>query len=317
MASEKRWRFCREITVDDGKDTTAEPANIRPFLRWAGSKRRLLQFLTPYMPKSIGKYYEPFLGGGAMFFYLGPKRAEISDVSTALIETYRAVRVSPSEVLKFLRPLTPSKKNYKQLKNYTPRSIVGRAGRFIFLNKACWNGLYRVNSDGIFNVPYGWPRTDFIIDEANLLRCAKQLRRREVSIKQQDFEEIERRVDDGDFVFLDPPYVTSHNMNGFVDWNECLFSWSDQVRLASMARKLVKKGANVLITNANHADVHSLYIGFGTATYSRWSNLASNTSRRGTTSEAIFFGGPAYARSTAPQRRWNRGAEDGSYSRFD
>jgi len=302
--------------VDCGKDQSTEPANIRPFLRWAGSKRRLLRFLTPYVPQEFGKYFEPFLGGGAMFFYLGPKRAEVSDASAALIDTYRAVRSHSREILKFLDQLTPTKRNFQKLKGYAPRSAPARAGRFIFLNKACWNGLYRVNSNGIFNVPYGWPRTDFIINEPNLLRCATQLRRREVSIKRQDFANIEQRVEANDFVFLDPPYVTSHNMNGFVDWNECLFSWSDQIRLASMARRLVKKGANVLVTNANHGDVQNLYSDFGMAIYSRWSNLASDTSRRGTTSEAIFFGGPAYPQVKGAGRRDRQGTEDGSYSRF-
>lgn len=300
-----------------GKNGFHDPANIRPFLRWAGSKRRLLRFLVPYIPRKLSKYYEPFLGGGALFFYLAPDRAEISDASSPLIETYRAVRTNPKEILKFLRPLKPSKNTYQQFRKYSPRSDVGRAGQFIFLNKACWNGLYRVNSDGIFNVPYGWPRTDFIIDETNLLRCAKQLRRREVSIKKQDFEEIEPRVNAGDFVFLDPPYVTSHNMNGFIDWNECLFSWSDQIRLAAMAERLVKKGTNVLITNADHADVHSLYENFGKSIYSRASTLASDTSRRGTTSEAIFFGGPGYAEIRVARRNNARDWEHGSRSRFD
>jgi DNA adenine methylase len=276
-----------------------EFANIRPFLRWAGSKRLLLKHLVPFIPKSLNKYYEPFLGGGSMFFYIGPKSAEISDASLPLIETYRAVRKYSDEVLDFLRPLRPSKTRFLALRQYSPRSEVGRAAQFIFLNKACWNGLYRVNSDGIFNVPYGRPRTNFIIDEDNLRRCSRQLRRREVSIKNQDFEEIESRVKEGDFVFLDPPYVTSHNMNGFVDWNERLFSWSDQIRLAEMAKRIIKKKANVLITNAAHGDVQALYSGFGRVTFSRWSALASDTSRRGTTSEAIFFGGPAYSSKKA------------------
>jgi DNA adenine methylase len=273
-----------------------EFANIRPFLRWAGSKRRLLHHLIPYIPQKFNKYYEPFLGGGAMFFYLGPKRAEISDASAPLIDTYRAVKNNPTQILTFLRPLRPSKSKFREMREYNPRGDVGRAAQFIFLNKACWNGLYRVNSDGIFNVPYGWPRSNFIINEQNLLHCSRQLRRREVSIKKQDFGDIEERVNEGDFVFLDPPYVTSHNMNGFIDWNECLFSWEDQVRLASMARRLIKKNANVLITNANHSDLEALYSGFGKAVFRRFSSLASDTSRRGTTSEAIFYGGPAYSR---------------------
>ncbi len=249
-----------------------------------------------------------------MFFYLGPKSAEISDASLPLINTYRAVRNDSKKVLDFLRPLRPSKSRFQKLREYNPRSMVGYASQFIFLNKACWNGLYRVNSEGEFNVPYGWPRTNFIIDEANLQRCSTQLQRRGVSVKQQDFEKIEDRVEEGDFVFLDPPYVTSHNMNGFVDWNECLFSWEDQIRLSEMAQRLVKKKANVLITNAAHADVRALYSSFHHAQFTRSTTLASDRSRRGTTSEAIFYGGPAYKkRIVGPSLV--RSGDDASYGR--
>jgi DNA adenine methylase len=197
-------------------------------------------------------------------------------------------------VLKFLHPLRPDRETFNRIKQYRPTSEANRAAQFIFLNKACWNGLYRVNSEGIFNVPFGQPKTDFLIDEDNFFRCAQQLRRRSISVKCQDFQAITAEVAEGDFVFLDPPYVTSHNMNGFVDWNECLFSWKDQIRLAEMASHLVTKGANVLITNAAHSDVAALYKGFGVQRFERSSTLAGDPSRRGTTSEAIFFGGPAY-----------------------
>jgi DNA adenine methylase len=250
-----------------------------------------------------------------MLFYLGPKRAEISDASAPLIETYRAAGETPDQVLKFLRRLKPDKPTFNRIRQYAPRTRAGAAGQFIFLNKSCWNGLYRVNSSGIFNVPFGWPKTDNLIDEENFLRCSSQLRRREVSIKYQDFEEIEPRVSEGDFVFLDPPYVTSHNMNGFVDWNECLFSWKDQVRLAAMAQRLVEKRANVLVTNAAHADLRTLYRTFGQAEFNRSSTLASDTSRRGRTSEAIFFAGPAYPKQVAPPIK--QGRSNGSHSRTD
>lgn len=268
--------------------------NLRPFLRWAGSKRKLLRHLTPYVPETWNRYHEPFVGGASMFFFLCPDRATVSDASMALVETYQAVRRDPDKVLKFLRPLRPDRETFNRIKRYRPTNESNRAAQFIFLNKACWNGLYRVNSDGIFNVPFGQPKTDFLIDEANFLLCAQQLRRRSISVKCQDFETITADVAEGDFVFLDPPYVTSHNMNGFVDWNECLFSWKDQVRLAEMARRLTMKKANVLITNADHPDVAALYKDFGATRFERTSTLAGDTTRRRTTSEAIFFRGPAY-----------------------
>lgn len=271
-----------------------EPANVRPFLRWAGSKRRILKQLIPFIPDQFGKYYEPFLGGGSMFFFLCPPRSEISDVSRSLIEIYRAVRKSPEEILEFLRPLRPSRAAFNKVKSFAPQSGHELAGSFIFLNRSCWNGLYRVNSDGIFNVPYGWPKTNFLIDENNFRKCAKQLRRRSVTLRCQDFEEIGGRVKEGDFVFFDPPYVTSHNMNGFVDWNERLFSWKDQVRLAALTRRLIAARVNVLVTNADHEDVRDLYQGLYYNQLRRHSTLAADKSRRVKTSEAIFVGGPFY-----------------------
>lgn len=275
-------------------DNSDEAAHPEPFLSWAGSKRKLIHHLSPFFPKAFDKYYEPFLGGGSVFFYLQPKRAEISDLSAALVETYRAVRSSPEAILDILRPLRPTKKNFEAMKAKTPVSKAGRGAQFIFLNKTCWNGLYRVNSAGIFNVPFGSPKSDFVVDEDNLLACAKQLRRREITIECQDFEDIGDRAEVGDFVFLDPPYITSHNLNGFADWNERLFSWKDQIRLAAMATKLVEKGVNVLITNADHDDVRRLYANFASHSFQRHSTLANDTTKRRRTSELIIFGGPYY-----------------------
>jgi DNA adenine methylase len=269
-------------------------ANARPFLRWAGSKRRLLKHLIPYVPAQWNRYYEPFLGGGSLFFFLAPSHAHISDASAPLIATYRGVKRNPNGILSYLRPLRPSKSSFDQIRSQAPENETEAAAQFIFLNKACWNGLYRVNSKGIFNVPYGWPRSDFLIDEPNFLKCAKQLQRRSIRIQHQDFEAISDSVTANDFVFLDPPYITSHNMNGFADWNESLFRWQDQIRLAEMAHRLVFKGANVLITNAAHADIRALYPGFGHATYERTSTLAGDLKFRKTTSEAIIYGGPSY-----------------------
>lgn len=284
----------RTEIISEPRPAGRKTSDVRPFLRWAGSKRKLLRYLAPYVPDTWNRYYEPFLGGASMFFHLCPESATISDAGKALIGTYSAVRREPERILTFLRGLRPDRETFDRIKKYRPTNEANKAAQFIFLNKACWNGLYRVNADGIFNVPYGWPKTDFLIDEENFLRCAQQLRRRSISIRCHDFQSISESVGKGDFVFLDPPYVTSHNMNGFVDWNECLFSWKDQVRLAEMARTLAMKKANVLITNADHPDVAALYKGFGSTSFERTSTLAGDTTRRRTTSEAIFFRGPAY-----------------------
>jgi len=273
-------------------------ADIRPFLRWAGSKRRLLKHLVRFIPPTYNKYYEPFLGGGALFFYIGPAEAEISDISSHLISMYTNVKDAPEEILEYLKPLKADREHFDKVKASVPENDIEDSARLIFLNKTCWNGLFRVNSDGIFNVPFGRPKTDFIIDESNFLRCSKLLKNPRITVLKQDFQEIETCVKRGDFIFCDPPYITSHNRNGFADWNEKLFSWNDQIRLATMARRIVERGANVLVTNADHAEVHTLYKDFGSYTFHRRSTLASNAKRRITTSEAVFFGGPAYERAS-------------------
>ena len=267
---------------------------LKPFLKWAGSKRKLLNQLAPLVPDQMGKYFEPFLGGGSLFFAISPESAEISDASGALIETYKAVKRDVERVLRFIRPLELNREEFERIKNATFRTAGNRAGAFIYLNKACWNGLYRVNSKGKFNVPFGWPRSDFIVDSKQLRDCSKQLRRRAISIKKQDFGCIEPRVRSGDFVFLDPPYVTAHNFNGFVDWNERLFRWDDQVRLSELALRLVQRGANVLVTNADHPSVIDLYREFGFRRITRQSTLASNATKRKITTEGLFFAGPFY-----------------------
>lgn len=273
-----------------------------PFLKWAGSKRRLLDQMKPFVPETFGKYFEPFLGGGTLFFALGPNHAEISDVSPALIGTYKAVKNDVDKVLNFVSPLEPNKLEFNRVKNLNLRASGSKAGAFIFLNKTCWNGLYRVNAAGKFNVPFGMPRADFVVDQDQLRTCSKLLRKRSVSIKLQDFDRIEKRVSANDFVFFDPPYVTSHNTNGFVDWNEKLFSWHDQVRLSYLAKRLVARGVNVVVTNADHPSVLSLYDGFGFHRLSRFSTLASDADKRRATTESLFYAGPNYLRKEVAPR---------------
>jgi DNA adenine methylase len=163
-----------------------------------------------------------------------------------------------------------------------------RAAEFIYLNRAGWNGLYRVNSRGEFNVPYEAPKTSAIVDAEHLRGCAKLLRRSRVRIETADFDHALNSCERGDFVFLDPPYVTGHNNNGFIDYNERLFSWADQVRLAQTAVALAKRGVKVMVTNANHQGVIDLYPTFEAIEIERSSTLASDKSSRGLVTETVL-----------------------------
>lgn len=260
----------------------------RPFLRWAGSKQRLLGQILPFIPPNYGRYYEPFLGSGALFFALRPERASLSDFSEEVVGVWKAVRDNVDYLSDYLRPLKPDKTIFYDIRASRTVDYPKRAAEFLYLNKTCWNGLYRVNSRGEFNVPYGAPQSDFIFDEANLKLCADILKRSSISLTRCDFAQTLRHPRSGDLVFLDPPYVTKHNLNGFRDYNERLFSWADQERLAAMARRLVDRGVHVIVSNADHADVIALYDEFRVVQLERPSTLASNAAKRGRITEAMF-----------------------------
>ncbi|MGH7139231.1 MAG: DNA adenine methylase [Pirellulales bacterium] len=269
-----------------GRWASAEP---RPFLRWAGSKRALLAHIVPLLPRGFATYREPFLGSGALFFLLQPTRAVLSDACSELVQTFSAVRDNVSAVAGHLRPLAPDPDTFRRFRARRSRGRLRRAAEFIYLNKTCWNGLYRVNLNGEFNVPYGRPKSDGIVDFSNLRACAAALGKKGIKLWNCDFAPALERTQKGDLVYLDPPYVTRHNNNGFVEYNEVLFSWADQKRLAELARQLADSGASVIITNADHHEIVELYSGFTIVRFNRKSTIASSAGARGKVSEMIAY----------------------------
>jgi len=275
-----------EIGHRASRPFSAEP---RPFLRWAGSKRFLLPHIAVVLPKEFGTYYEPFLGSGSLFFLLLADSAVLSDSCKDLITTYRAVRDNPEQVMSHLRLWKPDRDLYYEIREKRSSWRYRRAAEFIYLNKTCWNGLYRVNLEGKFNVPYGKPKTDNIVEGRELFTAAKALSRKGVKLLVADFGESLKDVEKNDFVYLDPPYVTGHNGNGFLEYNKNIFSWEDQVRLADTARRLASRGAHVIVSNANHAPVLKLYKGFKKKIIQRHSTLASDLEKRRKIDEALLF----------------------------
>ncbi len=261
----------------------------RPFLRWAGSKRWLLRHLVHVLPPRFRTYREPFLGSGALFFLLCPDQAVLSDKCGNLIEVYGALRDRVSRIIRHLRPLKPDRDLFYAIRNRPARGRLKRVVEFLYLNKTCWNGLYRVNSEGRFNVPYGMPKTDFLADFENLRACSRALQKPGVRLQSCEFEGALEDVKAGDLVYLDPPYVTHHNSNGFVDYNEALFSWEDQKRLATRARQLADAGVYVIVTNVDHQEVLELYRGFRSRILTRSSTLASDAKSRVRVKEAILY----------------------------
>jgi DNA adenine methylase len=260
----------------------------RPFLKWAGSKQALLSKLLGVLPKSFGTYFEPFLGSGALFFCLEPNKAYLNDKCADLIATYKTVRDEPAAVIGYLNKAKPNRTAYYSVREHRSRGPIKRAAEFIYLNKLCWNGLYRVNSRGVFNVPYGDPgKSPQLFDSKNIRACSEALNKAKLSCK--DFEFVQDLAQESDLVFFDPPYVTKHNNNGFRDWNETLFSWKDQKRLAATAQILRKRGVHVIVSNANHNDVIKLYSGFKKKKIFRSTTLASSSDFRGLVSEIVLY----------------------------
>lgn len=231
----------------------------KPFLKWAGGKRWLADRASFSLPEYSGTYFEPFVGGGAIFFSRvasGP--SVLSDLNPRLIETYKVVRDNLAELKTLLRfhHVRHNKAYYYNLRSQTLANEVERAAQFMYLNRTCWNGLYRENLRGQFNVPIG---TKFKIFDPEEDLEAVSLKLKSAQLFTSDFEEIMSMAGEGDLIFADPPYTTAHNFNGFVKYNETVFAWSDQIRLRDASVDARKRGAHVIITNAYHASILDLY----------------------------------------------------------
>lgn len=231
---------------------------IVPFLKWAGGKRWLVANHSHLFPDTFERYCEPFLGSGAVYFHLKPGAAVLSDLNKDLVDTYKAIRANYGLVKKHLvsHQKKHSKKYYYEVRSSSPRSIYQRAARLIYLNRTCWNALYRVNKQGQFNVPIG--TKDAVLLESDSFSAIADLLSK-ASISDGDFSELIKKTRAGDFVFVDPPYTVKHNYNGFLKYNEQIFSWDDQERLHEQLLAASRRGAKIMITNADHSSIRSLY----------------------------------------------------------
>jgi DNA adenine methylase len=260
-----------------------------PFLKWAGGKRWLVRSAGGIFPSAIrGMYYEPFLGGASVFASLKPASAILSDKNGELINVYRQVRNHWKEISSGLEEMHAkhSREFYYEIRERTDLDPLRRALKFIYLNRTCYNGLYRVNLNGRFNVPIG-TKSSVVLPGDDFKGWARALR--STKILESDFEEMIDAARKGDLIFADPPYTVLHNQNCFLKYNEVLFSWSDQVRLADALKRADRRGATVIATNANHESVRELYQDrFSIWTISRASTIAAEAGKRGSYEEIII-----------------------------
>lgn len=264
---------------------------VSPFLKWAGGKRWFVYRHSAIFPQNYRRYFEPFLGGGAVFFHLQPRNAVLNDANPDVIAAYQAIKENWVGLKKSLafhqRAHDLSEDYYYNVRARTPVKLVPRASRMIYLNRTCFNGIYRVNKKGEFNVPRGSKNsvlmgTDDFKAMSNLLAVA--------DLRLGDFEKIIDEAGEDDLIFADPPYTVRHNINGFIKYNEVLFSWADQERLALALKRAAARGAKIVATNANHHSVRSLYASwdFLTRPVSRFSQISANGASRRSFEELII-----------------------------
>ncbi len=266
-----------------------EPSEVRPFLRWAGGKKWLVREIPKLFDIPYERYLEPFLGGASLFLHANPSVAVISDSNRELMDCYREVAADPNAVWEVYSRLVErhSPASYLLLRRSRPASGPERAARLLYLNRSCFNGIYRVNRAGDFNVPLGTPRFRDFTHES-LIEVSVRLRRAEIA--SGDFQSITSRAEAGDLLVLDPPYCVDGNSESFVRYNDRVFCWADQERLASEARSAVKRGVRVIATNAAHTSILKLYPKelFSLRTLSRTSAVAGRNESRGRFSEVLI-----------------------------
>jgi len=272
-----------------------EVSYSRPFLKWAGGKTQLLPQLARFYPPkgSIKRYFEPFLGSGAVFFHfkavVGPRQAILWDNNRELIETFQAVQQEVGQVIKLLKKYQKqhNKDFFLSMRTKSPSSLAAKAARLIYLNKTCFNGLYRVNSRGIFNVPFGRYTNPGLFNEEWLRGAAEALAG--VRIEPRDFRLLELQAKKGDFIYFDPPYHPRSTTSDFTAYTRDSFGEEDQRELARVYRALDKRGCFLMLSNSDTPLIRELYKDFQIQEVSARRFINSKADRRGPICELVVL----------------------------
>lgn len=268
---------------------------LQPFTKWTGGKRQLLPVIRELMPKKYNRYFEPFVGGGALFFDLAPKHAVINDFNAELINCYQQIKDNPQELIEILKVHQEynSKEYYLDLRSadrderIDMMSEVQRAARILYMLRVDFNGLYRVNSKNQFNVPYGRYKNPKIVDENLVSAISTYLNNNQIEIKKGDFEKAVLDVQPGDFVYFDPPYIPLSETSAFTSYTHEGFSYDNQVRLRDTFKKLSDTGAYVMLSNSSSFLVEELYRDFNIHYVEATRTNGAKSSSRGKISEII------------------------------
>jgi DNA adenine methylase len=260
-----------------------------PFLKWVGGKTALLPELLKHVPARLRRYHEPFLGGGALFFTVAPRRALLNDNNPELVHCYQQVRDDVYGVLDALARHVYERTHFEAVRALEPLRLAAaeRAARFIYLNKTCFNGLWRVNRSGRFNVPFGRYKNPRFADPASLITASHALRG--VDIQHAPFEEALAKPAPGDFVYLDPPYDPVSPTASFASYTAGGFGWEDQKRLAHACVVLNRRGVRFLLSNSATERIRALYSGFEQRLVRAPRFINSKADGRGHVDELLVF----------------------------
>lgn len=270
-------------------------STLQPFTKWTGGKRQLLPVIKSLMPDDYNNYFEPFIGGGAVFFDLIPKKATINDFNSELINCYRQIKDNPEKLIELLteHQKKNSKEYYLELRSADRDGRINdmtdteRAARIMYMLRVDFNGLYRVNSKNQFNVPYGRYKNPKIVDSELILSISSYLNNNDIRILNGDFEEAIKNVQAGDFVYFDPPYIPLSETSAFTSYTHEGFSYEEQVRLRNVFKRLNEKGAYVMLSNSSSPLVEELYEGFNIHKVNAIRTNGAKSSSRGKISEII------------------------------
>lgn len=257
-----------------------------PFLKWAGGKRQLISQMYKYFPKNFNKYIEPFIGGGAVLFYLKPKFSIIIDINKDLINCYKVIKNNVKELIELLKNHKNEKNYYYKIRaldrddeKFTKLSNIEKASRIIYLNRCCYNGLYRVNSKGQFNVPFGKYRSPNFCDKENLLAVNKALQN--VKIIHGSFELCLDYAEKDDFVYFDPPYYPISKTSSFTSYTKENFGKNSQKRLYNVFENLNERGCKLMLSNSYNEYIKSLYENYRIVTLDARRAINCNAAKRG------------------------------------
>jgi len=265
----------------------------KPFLKWAGGKRQLISQIDEYLPKTFNKYIEPFVGGGAIFFYLLPKQAILIDINKDLINSYNIIKNEVSALIELLKKHKNESEYFHQIRNidrnpvvYNKWSDIEKASRNIFMNRCCFNGLYRVNSKGQFNVPFGKYKNPNFCDVENLKAVNKALKN--VVLVSASFEKCLDFAEKGDFIYFDPPYVPISHSSNFTSYTTGNFSNNDQYRLFEVFKTLDNRGCKVMLSNSYSDFILKIYKNYKINVLQAMRVINSDGTKRGKIREVLI-----------------------------